>query len=362
MATIELRGLVRRHPGTEAPTLDRLDLDVRDGELLVLVGPSGCGKSTTLRLVSGLDAPDAGKILIDGRDVTRAPPQDRDVAMVFQGYALYPHMKVRDILAFPLKMRNAPRAEQTRKVEEAAEMLGLSRLLDRRPGELSGGERQRVAMGRAIVRSPRVFLFDEPLSNLDAALRAELRVELASLVRRLAVTSIYVTHDQVEAMTLGDRIAVMRGGVLQQVDTPQSIYRSPANVFVASFLGTPSINRIDAAASGGKLAAKGFSIEAPPGLEWPARVVVAARPEHVRISASERIPGGLSFAAKVVHNEPLGAETYVYLDAAGTRIAARQPGWDAHARGDEVFCAVDAESCLYFDAETGNRLRGEGAA
>ncbi len=356
MATIELRGLVRRHPGTEMPALDKLDLEVRDGEMLVLVGPSGCGKSTTLRLVSGLDTPDEGTIRIDGRVVTHVAPQDRDVAMVFQGYALYPHMKVREILAFPLKMRGLPRAAQEKKVGEAAEMLGLSKLLDRRPGELSGGERQRVAMGRAIVRSPRVFLFDEPLSNLDAALRAELRVELASLVRRLGVTSIYVTHDQVEAMTLGDRIAVMKGGVLQQVGTPQDIYTAPANVFVASFLGTPAINRIEAKTQAGKLEAPGFSLAAPAGLGLPPRVVVGVRPEHVRISRETSGSGELSFPAEVVHGEPLGAETYLYLDASGTRIAARLPGWGVFSPREAVTCAVDLRHCLFFDAATGQRL------
>ncbi|HVK70243.1 MAG TPA: ABC transporter ATP-binding protein [Polyangium sp.] len=356
MATIELRGLVRKHPGTEIPALDKLDLDVRAGEMLVLVGPSGCGKSTTLRLVSGLDTPDAGTIRIDGRDVTHVAPQDRDVAMVFQGYALYPHMRVREILAFPLKMRGMPRPEQDKKVGEAAEMLGLSKLLDRRPGELSGGERQRVAMGRAIVRSPRVFLFDEPLSNLDAALRAELRVELASLVRRLGVTSIYVTHDQVEAMTIGDRIAVMKGGVLQQVGTPKEIYEAPANVFVASFLGTPAINRIEATYHAGTIEAPSLLFSVPVTRGLPNRVIVGIRPEHVSIVRDKPRADDISIPTKVVHAEPLGAETYLYLDAAGTRIAARMPGWGAFAPGDALVAAVELRHCLFFDAKTGQRL------
>ncbi|MCC6557363.1 MAG: ABC transporter ATP-binding protein, partial [Polyangiaceae bacterium] len=250
MAAISLRGLVRRFQGGDRPALAGLDLDVEDGELLVLVGPSGCGKSTALRLIAGLDAPDAGTVSIGGRDVGRVPPQDRDVAMVFQGYALYPHMTAREIMAFPLKMRGVPAAERARRVEEAAATLAIGRLLDRRPGELSGGERQRVAMGRAIVRAPKVFLFDEPLSNLDAALRAELRVELAALVRRLGTTSVYVTHDQVEAMTMGDRIAVLRAGELQQIGPPRSIYEDPANAFVAGFLGSPAINLIEVARDG----------------------------------------------------------------------------------------------------------------
>jgi len=359
MATLSLRGLVRRHPGADTPALDRLDIEVEDGEMLVLVGPSGCGKSTTLRLVSGLDTPDEGTISIDGRDVTHTPPQERDVAMVFQGYALYPHMKVREILAFPLKMRGVGRTEQEKKVQEAADMLGLTKLLDRRPGELSGGERQRVAMGRAIVRSPRVFLFDEPLSNLDAALRAELRVDLAALVRRLGVTSIYVTHDQIEAMTLGDRIAVLKGGVLQQVDTPRVIYSAPANLFVAGFLGTPSMNRIEATYQSGKLEAKGFSFHfhAPSGLSLPKTLVIGLRPEKVRLT-KEEAAGGLVFSARVVHVEPLGAETYVYLDAAGQRIAARRAGFHLLAPNEEVFCSADLDDCLFFDAASGLRIEG----
>jgi multiple sugar transport system ATP-binding protein len=356
MAMIELRGLVRRHQGADAPALDRLDLDVVAGELLVLVGPSGCGKSTTLRLVAGLDAPDAGTILLDGKDVTRVPPQDRDVAMVFQGYALYPHMKVREILAFPLKMRGAGRTERERKVEEAAAMLGLSRLLDRRPGELSGGERQRVAMGRAIVRSPRVFLFDEPLSNLDAALRAELRVELAALVRRLGTTSIYVTHDQVEAMTMGDRIAVMQSGLLQQVAKPRALYESPDNVFVASFLGTPPINLIEAEARDGRLVSSGLSLPMPPGASLPARVTVGVRPERLGLVRGEGESAGSTFPAEVIAIEPLGAETHVYLDAAGTRLTARAPGFDAPSRGERVRVAVDVQSCHFFDPGSGRRI------
>ena len=217
----------------------------------MLVGPSGCGKSTALRIIAGLEPADAGAVRLDGRDITHAPPQDRDVAMVFQGYALYPHLTVRENIEFPLRMRRVPKADRATRVAEAAALLGLGKLLSRHPAELSGGERQRVAMGRAIVRSPKAFLFDEPLSNLDAALRAELRVELASLVRRLGTTSVYVTHDQVEAMTMADRIAVMRAGTLQQVGTPRAIYEAPANVFVASFLGSPPVNLVDLEVTGG---------------------------------------------------------------------------------------------------------------
>jgi len=352
MARVELRGLVRAYPGAGAPALAALDLEAGDGELLVLVGPSGCGKSTALRLVAGLDTPDGGRVIIDGRDMTSVPPQDRDVAMVFQGYALYPHLSARDNIAFPLKMRGVAAADRRRRVDEAAALLGLERLLDRRPGELSGGERQRVAMGRAIVRKPRVFLFDEPLSNLDAALRAELRVEIAALVRRLGVTSLYVTHDQIEAMTMGDRIAVMRGGRLQQVGAPRSIYEDPANTFVAGFLGSPPINWIDLALRDGRLEGAGAVWPAPAGVGARAGLRAGVRPEHVRTSG-----GGVPIDATVVANEPLGAETHVLLDAAGTRLRAKVPGFDAPERGAVVRVFVPEAAVLWFDGATGERLR-----
>jgi len=355
LARVELRKLTRRYPGAAAPALASLDLEVGDGELLVLVGPSGCGKSTALRLVAGLDAPDGGSVLIDGRDVTRVPPQDRDVAMVFQGYALYPHLSARDNIAFPLRMRGVPAPERARRVEEAAAMLGLERLLHRRPGELSGGERQRVAMGRAIVRRPRVFLFDEPLSNLDAALRAELRVEIAALVRRLGVTSLYVTHDQIEAMTMGDRIAVLRGGELMQLGPPRSIYEDPANAFVAGFLGSPPINWIDVSARDGRFEGAGAAWAPPPGLGARATLRAGVRPEQVRLRREGA--RGTVIDATVVMNEPLGAETHVLLDAAGTRLYAKAPGFDAPERGAGVQVVVAEEAVLWFDGVTGERLR-----
>ncbi|MFT3773376.1 MAG: ABC transporter ATP-binding protein [Minicystis sp.] len=354
MATVTLRGLRRHFQGVETAALASLDLDVADGELLVLVGPSGCGKSTALRLIAGLDTPDGGAIQIDDRDVSRVPPQDRDVAMVFQGYALYPHLTARDNIAFPLKMRGVAPAERARRVEEAAALLGLARLLDRRPGELSGGERQRVAMGRAIVRRPKVFLFDEPLSNLDAALRTELRVEIAALVRRLGVTSLYVTHDQVEAMTMGDRIAVMRAGELQQIGAPREIYEDPSNTFVAGFLGSPPINWIEVERNDGRLTGAGASWPAPEGIELPAKVKAGLRPEHLSLHGP-----GVEIAAKVVQIEPLGAETHVLLDAAGTTLRAKVPGFDAPARGETVTVFARAEGVLWFDAATGKRVRGK---
>lgn len=355
MATLTVEALTRRHPGSERPALDGLDLEVRDGELLVLVGPSGCGKSTALRLIAGLDAPDGGRVVIDGRDVTAAAPQDRDVAMVFQGYALYPHLSARDNIAFPLRMRGVGRAERERRVGEVAAMLGLGALLDRRPGELSGGERQRVAMGRAIVRRPRVFLFDEPLANLDAALRAELRVELSALVRRLGTTSIYVTHDQAEAMTMGDRICVMRGGRLQQLAAPRAVYEAPSNLFVASFLGAPPMNLVEASREGDAYAAPSFRVPAPrAGL--PERVTLGVRPEHVQVLAREDAAGRIVVRAAVVDAEPLGAETHLRLDAGGVVLRARVPGFDAPARGAPVDLAIEARRLLWFDAATGDRL------
>jgi multiple sugar transport system ATP-binding protein len=355
MATVELQQLHRRYPGAESAALESLSLSVSDGELLVLVGPSGCGKSTALRLIAGLDTPDGGSIRIDDRDVVHTPPQDRDVAMVFQGYALYPHLTARENIAFPLKMRGVAKPERARRVDEVATTLGLARLLDRRPGELSGGERQRVAMGRAIVRQPKVFLFDEPLSNLDAALRAELRVELAALVHRLGTTSLYVTHDQVEAMTMGSRIAVLRGGKLQQIGPPRSIYEDPENDFVAGFLGSPPMNWIELGRDGGVLRGAGATIEIPPRIMLPARVKAGVRPEHLHLDASpER---SITIGAEVVSVEPLGAETHVLLDAEGTRIRVKTAGFQAPARGSRIQAHLDPAAILWFDAATGARLR-----
>ena len=355
MARVELQNLRRRYPGAEAAALASLSLEVHDGELLVLVGPSGCGKSTALRLIAGLDAPDGGSIRIDGRDVVNTPPQDRDVAMVFQGYALYPHLTARENIAFPLKMRGVAKAERARRVDEVAATLGLARLLDRRPGELSGGERQRVAMGRAIVRQPKVFLFDEPLSNLDAALRAELRVELAALVHRLGTTSLYVTHDQVEAMTMGSRIAVLRGGELQQIGPPRAIYQDPDNDFVAGFLGSPPMNWIDLALESGAFHGAGAVIAIPAGIDLPGSVKVGVRPEHIHFDASSART--VALAAEVVSVEPLGAETHVLLVAEGTPIRVKTAGFEAPSRGERVRVHLDPESLLWFNGATGARLR-----
>ena len=355
MAKVELRKLRRRYPGAESAALEALDLSVDDGELLVLVGPSGCGKSTALRLIAGLDAPDGGEIRIDDRDVVNTPPQDRDVAMVFQGYALYPHLTARENIGFPLKMRGVAKAERARRVDDVATTLGLARLLSRLPGELSGGERQRVAMGRAIVRQPKVFLFDEPLSNLDAALRAELRVELAALVRRLGTTSLYVTHDQVEAMTMGSRIAVLRAGKLQQIGPPRAIYEDPDNDFVAGFLGSPPMNWIDLALDDGALRGAGAVFPLPEGIELPERVKVGVRPEHIHLDASPR--RSVALPAEVVSIEPLGAETHVLLEASGAQIRVKTAGFEAPARGAQVRVHLDPRALLWFDAASGARLR-----
>jgi len=335
VAEVELRDVTRHFEGAQARAVDSLSLRVSSGEFLVLVGPSGCGKSTALRMIAGLDDPDRGEVRIEGRSMTGVAPQDRDVAMVFQGYALYPHMRVREIMGFPLKMRKVPREERERKVAEAAEMLSIARLLDRRPDELSGGERQRVAMGRALVRHPKVFLFDEPLSNLDAALRGEIRVEIGALVRKVGATTVYVTHDHVEAMTLGHRIAVMRAGKLEQVGTPREVYEQPATAFVASFLGSPAMNLSPARREDGRVVADSIRLRCK-GQEPEAReLLIGVRPEHVRVGGA--VPSGsVEVAAKVTAVEPLGAETFVHLDAGGTPLRARLPGFDAPLLGDNV--------------------------
>jgi multiple sugar transport system ATP-binding protein len=351
---IRIQGLRRRFPGTDKSAVDDLSISVARGEVVCLVGPSGCGKSTTLRLVAGLDEPNAGVIEIGGRDMRAVPPQERDVAMVFQGFALYPHMKVRDILAFPLKMRGAARAERDKSVASAAELLGISRLLDRRPGELSGGEQQRVAMGRAIVRKPQVFLFDEPLSNLDAALRAELRVELGKLLRELSATALYVTHDQVEAMTLGHRIAVLRAGKIEQLDAPRRIYEAPASTFVAGFFGSPPMNLLAPERSADALCVGSLRVPAPPGA--PAELVLGIRPERIRWhadSAGERAAGDCPFTARVTAVEPLGAESHVTLELAGQSVQSRVSGFDAPAVGSSVELAIARKDVRWFDRKTG---------
>src|SRR3984957_4977364 len=313
--------------GEPAPAaLQSITLSVARGELVVVVGPSGCGKSTTLRIVAGLEEPDAGTVTIAGRAMNGVAPQDRDVAMVFQGYALYPQMTAREIMEFPLKMRGLPPAQRARAVDEAAGLLRIERLLDRRPGELSGGERQRVAMGRAVVRKPRVFLFDEPLSNLDASLRGDIRLEIGQLVRRLGATALYVTHDHVEAMTLADRIAVMRAGKILQVATPREIYERPATSFVGGFLGSPRMNLLPARVENDAVVAGAFRLPRPAGT-LPVRLVVGVRPEHVSV-------GDVGELGEILAVEPLGAETHLVVRVGGSELRAQARGFANHARGD----------------------------
>ncbi|HVJ94224.1 MAG TPA: ABC transporter ATP-binding protein [Labilithrix sp.] len=335
--------------------LQGISLGVKKGEFVVVVGPSGCGKSTTLRIVAGLEEADSGVVRIGGASMTKVAPQDRDVAMVFQGYALYPTMTVRENMEFPLKMRKVDPAERRKRADEAADLLELGRLMDRLPSELSGGERQRVAMGRAIVRRPRVFLFDEPLSNLDAALRQELRVELGVLVRELGVTAIYVTHDQVEAMTLADRIVVMRKGEVQQVAPPRAIYEDPATSFVATFIGAPKMNLLEGVRAGDTIHCGPFKLAAPPkGASLPERLVVGVRPEDVRlVDANEEGATQLEVAVA----EPLGAETNFVLRAGETELRARAPGFDPRTKGSTVSVSLERARLHLFEVgDAGGRL------
>jgi multiple sugar transport system ATP-binding protein len=344
MASVRLEGVAKTYPNGHVAATG-LDLAIADGEFMVLVGPSGCGKSTALRMIAGLETPTAGRILIGERDVTMVPPQGRDIAMVFQSYALYPHMTVRDNLAFGLRMRGAPQDVIDRRVADAARALGLDQVLGRRPAQLSGGQRQRVAVGRAIVREPKAFLFDEPLSNLDAKLRVETRAELARLHRRLGATVVYVTHDQEEAMTLGTRVAVMHQGVLQQVAPPMELYRRPVNRFVAEFVGSPAMNFL-----------QGESLRdlAPGGRE--AGLTLGVRPHDVRIV--ERGQGDLNGRVDVV--EPLGSELLVYLElegtAAGTPLRVSAPPEPAIDEGRPVAVVLDRARLHWFDRETGRRV------
>ena len=339
-----------------------LSIDVHEGEFLVLVGPSGCGKTTALRLLAGLEEVTSGQISIAGRDVTRLEPRDRDIAMVFQSYALYPHMSVYDNLAFGLKQHKTPKDEIERRVNEAAGMLALQPLLRRRPKELSGGQRQRVALGRAIVRRPKVFLMDEPLSNLDAQLRVRTRAELSALHRQLRTTVIYVTHDQVEAMTMGSRIAVMNEGVLQQIDTPQRLYDEPANTFVATFIGSPAMNLIDGEVVRlGEVLAHASRAGALPlpagniGAKTEGSVVLGVRPEQFeRVPRAARAPGDLAGEVSLV--EPHGSDLFVTLNCNGLDVTARLDPSVRVAVGEPLTVTPILDQAHYFSGETGLRL------
>jgi multiple sugar transport system ATP-binding protein len=358
MASVTFESATRLYQGTARSAVENLNLTIEDGEFLVLVGPSGCGKSTSLRMLAGLEEINSGRILIGDRDVTNVPPKDRDIAMVFQNYALYPHMTVAENMGFALKIAGVPKAERAERVLEAAKLLDLEPYLERKPKNLSGGQRQRVAMGRAIVRKPQVFLMDEPLSNLDAKLRVQTRTQIASLQRRLGVTTVYVTHDQTEALTMGDRIAVLKDGVLQQVGTPRELYEQPANDFVAGFIGSPAMNIFPS-----HMVTGGVQVGTTVGVvdaqtvknSVGKSVLVGIRPEDLVIAKDGK---GLSVKIDVV--EELGADGYLYgtvdLDGSPHPIVIRVDGRKHPLRGETVVVAPVPKHIHVFDAESGVRL------
>jgi multiple sugar transport system ATP-binding protein len=360
MADVRFEEATRIYPGTDAPAVDALDLHIEDGEFMVLVGPSGSGKTTALRMLAGLEEVDAGGIWIGQRDVTYTPPKDRDVAMVFQNYALYPYLTVAQNIGFPLKLARVPRKVRDARVGEVAARLGLAEYLDRKPSQLSGGQRQRVAMGRAIIRKPSVFLMDEPLSNLDAKLRVQMRADIAALQSDLGITTVYVTHDQAEAMTLGHRIAVLKDGRMQQCAPPRTLYERPANTFVASFIGSPSMNLCTVPlGSNGSVSLGGEELPLPDAVvasnAGSARkeVVVGLRPESIEVG-SDGLPGRVEIV------EEFGADSYVFCVApvAGqnTKLVARTETRRAPSRGDLVALRPKPDEAHLFDAESGERL------
>ena len=363
MASVTFDKATRIYPGTTRPAVDQVELTVKDGEFLVLVGPSGCGKTTTLRMLAGLEEVNEGRILIGDRDVTQVPPKDRDIAMVFQNYALYPHMTVAENMGFALKIAGVKKDERAARVLEAAKLLDLEPYLDRKPKALSGGQRQRVAMGRAIVRKPEVFLMDEPLSNLDAKLRVATRTQIASLQRRLGVTTVYVTHDQVEAMTMGDRVAVLKDGVLQQVDTPRALYERPANVFVAGFIGSPAMNlmSLKIVAGGVKFGNATIKINSAVLSKTKQKTItVGLRPEDLVISKSE----GIQVEIDVI--EELGADAFLYgsavIEGEKTDVIARIGSISSLRSGDKVYLKPQGGITHLFDATSGLRLNNDAPA
>ncbi|MER8630971.1 ABC transporter ATP-binding protein [Mesorhizobium opportunistum] len=377
MAEVVLENICKTY-GNNFHAIDQLNLSVEDGEFLILVGPSGCGKSTALRMIAGLEDVTSGSLRIGGIDVVDMPPKDRDIAMVFQSYALYPHMTVSENIAFSMRLAGKPKAERKKRVDEIAKTLQLTSLLDSKPANLSGGQRQRVAMGRAMVREPAAFLMDEPLSNLDAKLRVQMRAEITSLQKQLGVTTIYVTHDQTEAMTMGDRVAVLKGGVLQQVDTPKRLYESPVNAFVAGFIGSPSMNLFEATLTGDELTSGAFAIRLQdaafvrrPGLRSYAgrKVVFGIRPEDLYDSSLESGRKYQTIPARVTSIEELGSEHIVHLNIDAVRVDSGDPdavqdfglASNAVARfepvstvrsGAEIRLALDDAKLHFFDPET----------
>jgi multiple sugar transport system ATP-binding protein len=359
MATVTFDKASRLYEGAQRPAVDGLDLEVGDGEFLVLVGPSGCGKSTSLRMLAGLEPVDAGHIRIGDRDVTDVDPSDRDIAMVFQTYALYPHMTVAENMGFALKIAGRPKAEIRQRVEEAGKILDLTEYLDRKPKALSGGQRQRVAMGRAIVRSPQVFCMDEPLSNLDAKLRVATRTQIASLQRRLAVTTLYVTHDQVEAMTMGDRVAVLKDGVLQQVDAPRDMYERPNNMFVAGFIGSPAMNLLTVPITSDGTARIG-SLGIPMPRDGHAQltngsVAIGVRPEDLSLVGDGQ---GVDVTVELV--EELGSDAFLHASVNGggdgDLLVARVDPKHPPRKGEKVTLAPRADHLHWFDAQSGVRV------
>ncbi|MFD9827114.1 ABC transporter ATP-binding protein [Tsukamurella tyrosinosolvens] len=356
MATVRFDGATVQYPGAERPSVSSLDLDIADGEFVVLVGPSGCGKSTSLRALAGLEAVTEGRILIDDVDVTAVSPKKRDVAMVFQNYALYPNMTVAQNMGFALRNAGVSKEDTAKQVAEAAAMLELEPLLDRKPARLSGGQRQRVAMGRAIVRHPKVFAMDEPLSNLDARLRVSTRSQISALQRRLGVTTLYVTHDQVEAMTMGDRVAVLKDGLLQQVAPPRELYDDPVNTFVAGFLGSPGMNLLTVPRTDAGADLAGAVVPVPRTVESGATVTVGLRPEGLEI-----VPAGTLGAAEgtVALVEELGAEALIYVtvDGQDKPVVARADRATTLRAGEQTGLVPATEQALFFHAESGDRLR-----
>ena len=354
MARVEYDDVWKKFPTREAPAVRGLTLDVGDGEFLVLLGPSGCGKTTALRMLAGLEQLDRGDIRIDGRSVVDLEPKDRDVALVFQSYALYPHMSVRENIAYPLKVRKQSAADRSSRVERVAKLLRIEHLLPRRPAQLSGGEQQRVALARAIVREPRVFLMDEPLSNLDAKLRTHTRTEVKALQQQLGVTTIFVTHDQAEAMTMADRIAVLDAGQLQQLGTPDNVYQHPANLFVAQFIGSPPMNILDAEAREDALiVAGGWRIAAPSSLRRTASVKVGLRPEGIDLDLARQNGAQI---AEVLVSEPLGSEVIVNVKLGDALLKVRTGPAVRPEPGARVYLNAQPAAVRLFDAASGAAL------